>query len=1114
MIDAIGELMPTSTSFDLAVGYFYISGFELIKFAFSELMAKPDANVRVLMGNQTNVLTREALSQGQTPEEAALQDISDTDEDQASILHQFSKWMRSGRVQVKVYTGDANYFHAKSYLFQEDEHGLKGSAIVGSSNFSKAGLSGNTELNTFSQDNYRALKNWFDTIWDSDEVKDFSPELIKAVNEKLPHKDAEDYIPALATYLEFAKQYAKPPLNIGADGFWTALYPHQKIGVAECVNRIRQYGTALLCDGVGLGKTRTAAGVIKEFNTPKTLLLASSKLHEQWRRELEAVGVYKSSVYYLSKESLARLSASELRELAEYELVIIDEAHQGFKNSGRKMYRNMQYMLQYAKKPIYGLLLTATPWNNSRSDVFHLGRLFLRKENIPGNKPYANYLQFASRKAGRAFESDEKAFAAFWEDLFLQRTRKTYGGEEVSFAKRNFPTVEIIYEPKKQQALEDNFERISKLRLPYMDPLRYMEDTGDEFASDRLKLLFLKRADSSWVSFVSTLESIYSKLIKLQDELELVGKEDSELKRRFRQWITSSYGIDQNFADFSSAYLDETEDLTDFEITSRENRARYVRKMTERIEAINKRQAKKTVIQLLRDTEEDIKTLDLIREDLADAFNRKDEKFEAVRDAVQQAAASGEKVIIISQFRDTTINYFERLVNDQVLQEFRIAHVSGKPYDCFIGRDFEPMVKEEILNRFAPVAKNLPHFSNSAEEIDIVIGTDTLSVGQNLQDCRVIMNLDLPYNPMILEQRIGRIDRPRQDGQVQNIDIYTFPSIPVIEAELKMTDRLRTKLEGIFNDTRFDDLVLPEYEGFLRSVLKERGQAVEKMLDDTVERSIAPVHSPSHSSEYVKAQERLWSYLQKARPLVTENPVLPNMSVGSQFNDNETTAIVSTILRDVNEHEIEKLDLPITIESLDSDFVKVEAMWHRAIVNSADSTLDISKNIAKAEYRKVQKKLREWTAYQVNQYNEHIEEKKRTTGSLIETKAKNVAADIVAATKGSNRMFIIEQIKAAGYSPKILKTLSSSIEYIDSRDPEFLDVLDLHEDLNRLWADFAYYAEKFIGPESAGENTNEVFKQFSGRKASLENSETLIQIGHLYLQKTNKEKNNSAKYIV
>jgi HKD family nuclease len=1105
MKQALCEFLPKATSFEMAVGYFYVSGFELVQEAFQHLMLKNDAMIRILIGNQTNYETVEVFKAGLTPQQALIEDVVllGKEEEHIPTLHAIANWMREGRLQIKVYTGESNYFHAKSYLFGEDYRALKGSAIVGSSNFSVSGLIGNTELNSLSQDNYFALRNWFDNIWSSDEVTDFAPELMKVVDEQLPKKlIVKNYYPGLASYLDFARIYAKPPLEV-ID--WPELYPHQRVGVAECANRLRQFGTALLCDGVGLGKTRTAAGVIRHLATNKVLILASTKLHDQWESELLTVGLKPKEITFMSKEKVATMNAEELRKLSIYELIVIDEAHQGIKNSGTKIYRNLQYIMKHASQPISGLLLTATPWNNNRKDIFNLGRLFLQPEKVPAGRPYAEYLRFAARKASKAFEFDDDAFAALWEDLFLQRTRKTYGGKDVVFARRHFPAVKIIYEPKKQQAFEDNFERIESLRFSYMNPLRYVDDVDDQFASDRLKLLFLKRADSSWVSFESTLESIHQKLIKLVNDLNYVESDDTEVRGRFRQWISNSYKIDTRFDDMLSMYApDLIEDLTDFEIGSRENRMRYVRKMEERISSIDKRSAKKAIKNLIRDAQADLKVLDTIRNDLKAAFDRKDEKYEAVRNQIVQAVERGEKVLLISQFRDTTLHYFNQFVQDEKLGNYRIGHVTGKSEDCYTGIDKQLMAKEEILSRFSPRSKNAMHFVGD-NEIDIVIGTETLSVGQNLQDCRILMNLDLPFNPMNLEQRIGRIDRPRSDGQVSKIDIYSFPSMPVIEAELKMTERLRIKLEGIFKDTRFDDLILPEYEEYLRRVLTERkneGEAMAEMIDKTVDKQTVPLNSLSHSAEYIQAQARMWQFVTNyPKVSLPKNALLSETSV--QECDTPSVAVIKTILRDANGQDIDSIISPVIVGEWDEDLVRIEKIWCEAINNSANNTLEVPEHDAKSAMQSNSRLLAEWTLRMALRHNARFEGKKDVEGHLIEKKAKVVAASIQKEVKGPNKHYILQKVKEIGADPKVLKSLAEAIQYVDSRDSEYEDVLDLYEDISRLWNNLVYYLDRFTTESSSNtiESGEQSFSKISARLADHSTSESIWISGHIAVLK-------------
>ncbi|URI13760.1 hypothetical protein [Ligilactobacillus salivarius] len=173
-------------------------------------------------------------------------------------------------------------------------------------------------------------------------------------------------------------------------------------------------------------------------------------------------------------------------------------------------------ILKKANPDLKGLLLTATPWNNKREDVINIGTLFLDIDAIPNDRNYKQYLLLAGKtnKAVRGIAGDDVAFNQLWADLFLQRTRKTYDGKNVKFPNRKFPTVDIRYEPRKDQIFSDNFDTIVDLSFPYMDPIKYVIDSKrEDVGGKKLKLMLLKRADSSWVAYKKSLGSIIDRLI-------------------------------------------------------------------------------------------------------------------------------------------------------------------------------------------------------------------------------------------------------------------------------------------------------------------------------------------------------------------------------------------------------------------------------------------------------------------------------------------------------------------------------------------------------------------------------------------------------------------------
>lgn len=390
---------PEYRSLDVAVGYFYISGLLLVKEEITDFMDKRNGHFRILMGNETNGSTVNVLDGSNFSDYSALiKDKTKTDTSHisdAEFLSKINEWIENGQMEVKVYVGDADYFHAKSYLFASTLDAQHGTAIVGSSNFSKAGLEGNTELNVMSEDGYLALHRWYSDLWTSpNEVTDFSPDLINIVRASGAKKTIQEYKSVKETYYDFANLYGKPYSKLDPTQDWVKeLYAHQRTGVVKVKEKIDSFGTAVLSDGVGLGKTRTAAGVIRLYLQSETinniLVIADTKLEEQWHSELKAVGVTPSQYTYTSRQKLLQIPTDQLVK-AQYTLIIIDEAHQGFKNNNTEVYRKVAVIKQ-GTPGVKGLMLTATPWNNSRNDVLNIGSLFLNVDQIPQDRSYKQY---------------------------------------------------------------------------------------------------------------------------------------------------------------------------------------------------------------------------------------------------------------------------------------------------------------------------------------------------------------------------------------------------------------------------------------------------------------------------------------------------------------------------------------------------------------------------------------------------------------------------------------------------------------------------------------------------------------------------------------------------
>lgn len=235
--DVLKHLLTSNgnNSLNIAVGYFYASGLLLLKEELEEFMDKKNGTIKIIMGNETSKDTASVLA-GDTSTEEYLRKIPKllTDDIESmegdSFLEKIHKWILEDRISIKIYSGSANYFHAKTYLFYNRESVYKGDSITGSSNFSKNGLRGNTELNVLGNDNFSALYEWFDMLWYSDEVSPYSIDLLNIIEEQKPSlKSYANYQTVQESYYDFANIYAKSTVKFEDNSDWFQnLYDHQK----------------------------------------------------------------------------------------------------------------------------------------------------------------------------------------------------------------------------------------------------------------------------------------------------------------------------------------------------------------------------------------------------------------------------------------------------------------------------------------------------------------------------------------------------------------------------------------------------------------------------------------------------------------------------------------------------------------------------------------------------------------------------------------------------------------------------------------------------------------------------------------------------------------------
>ena len=1128
MTDALKYLLKQEEfkTLDVAVGYFYISGLLLLKDEIVNFIDNRNGHFRILMGNETNGATVNVLDDSKFDNYAELIHES-TEKDTKTIsdkafLGKVTEWIRDGKIEVKIYTGTANYFHAKSYLFASSLNANRGTAIVGSSNFSKAGLEGNTELNVLTEDGFFALHQWYNNLWLSkDEVTDFSPDLIKIAISNGAKETLQQYKPVKETYYDFANIFAQPYAELDMKQEWVQeLFPHQRSGIISVKEKLDSLNTAVLSDGVGLGKTRTAAGVIRLYleteSVNKILIIADTKLKQQWDDEMDAVGIKPHEYQYISRQQLVNIDDDQLKD-NNYTLIVIDEAHLGFKNNNTEAYKKVLYMKQ-CNPNVKGLLLTATPWNNAREDVINIGSLFLKVDAIPNDRKYKQYFLLSpnklTNKVVKHLANDDAAFKEFWSDVYLQRTRKTYGGKGTRFPHRNFPSVDIPYEPRKNEIFSNNFDVIADLKFPYQDPIKYIDDSKEELGAKQLKMMLLKRADSSWKAYATSLQHIVDKLEKLNETFLkpmsfLKGK---ELLNHYKGFLGDAYKVPEYedkvnllFKDFESM---EPVDPSQRSVRSQLRKQRYIENLKAQIDGLTVRKAKNAVEQMTADYNSDVSTLKMLIDSLNKAYSKVDEKVDEIIECIDEERAKGHKIILVSQFADTVEYYYDKLYThyNKPQLKYPMGMITGASntdengYSAKINQ--KPSTKKDVLNHFSPRSKKAIELIENNEQIDLVVATDTISTGQNLQDAVTLMNIDLPYNPMTLEQRIGRIDRPLTKGDNNDqIYIYTFPIYQSINSQLKMMKRLGNKMAGVLNDTEFDNVVLPQYEGYLKDITEKKQNAVKTMLDKTDDQMInhSDFSSEKHSEAYQQANKRMYDF--KANQLTPlKDPLIPDYSFSNGKKDH-SIAVVEIKYYDVNGSYLEKENILVDVnDSKKVEIIDAEKNLNGEIAFDVHNSKALSQGDALTAVEKAKDRIYNVVKQQVAEYNKQHEFFAKNIDS---TKNKTSVKAAVALRNSAMQepKMVMSKLQSVNVDPKLLKDITKYVETIDKDDDLFPIVQEIANNPNVFWLEISKYI-RFFNPDSIREmeNVGKNIQKASTRKADLEKTQYKVLDGNIVIK--------------
>lgn len=763
---------------NIATGFFYISGFNLLIEELKKYLETPNHQLNLVMGKRTDTTTKYIL-------ESSLEDyinykqqlnyISQLDLTARDVI---SKYLKK-QINIKIYT--KGQFHPKMYILTNPKETRNITefpiVILGSSNFTKKGISdhsednANLELNIEINNKFEceALEDWFFQLFEEGEDLDLNL-LIETINKTEPK--SIQFEKGLINSFKIIQMYIYlvlgDLLNIEREN---SLREYQEAAIPILDYRLKKFNGCLLSDPVGVGKTRSACAIVNKYalNGEKILILVPKAvfLEDKWQNELKNVSgnnypIIKDNITILKHSTFRNYSYDQIMKFEYFDdpisLIVIDEAHH-LRNSGyydenkqiigNRLYANVKLLQEKNSSRL--LLITATPQSNSVRDIYNLYSLFLSPgtailpplfddsneansqrellKKIP--RPIEQFLEYENLI--KSEDSDEKRIKLAFEvinavnsQLILIRSRESIKGlPGIKFKhivnewwKYSYSNAYMNISDKFIKALKNLNDPLAHIdwSITYKNYSGSTDLTKIKFAyipNEHHNLNFIR--SNLYYVFSSSLFALYNSIKRKVDENKDIksyfenNKSISRVKEENIKWIT--------FAELNSLILNDQKILND-----------------------------------LKNLMESYLTVEISYKDengkliKSKSFDE-DAKIERLILGLQQR--EDRKILIFCRFIDT-VNYVYMRIKNKFQDSLKVKVLTGKNSN---------KERLEIINSFK--------FDN----VDVLISSEILGEGIDLEECNHIIHFDQHWNPNIIVQRVGRIDRSGSDEYAESIII-------------------------------------------------------------------------------------------------------------------------------------------------------------------------------------------------------------------------------------------------------------------------------------------------------------------------------------------------------
>jgi ERCC4-related helicase len=887
--DTLIEVSKDYSEISIATGYWDLEGMKLILPQIEKY-----AKIRLLIGREPMIARYHMqLPEPDYPDKdfkydlAALKPDSSLTETVAKIKELIEK----GTLEVRVYR--KNFLHAKCYIFGSYTSDTA-VGIIGSSNFTKNGLTHNTELNALESDHRIVLSEpkttsqevghlfWFDSFWNDETTEKWNEEFGDILSmSTVGHITYSPYEMYMATLWHLYKNEVTEEITLSAD-ISKNLYAFQRRNAQLLINKIEKTGLAMLADSVGLGKTITAGAVIKHYleqGARRIYVIAPARLIPQWKDDLadkhDIFGGYELVSMQDMKAVEDEMSRDKYRNV---DLFIIDEAHNLRNDNSTRHIKILEWFSNNPESKV--LLLTATPVNNQLTDFVNQIQLASKGklDSFPivfttsKKREVVDFFEAVKRLVSYIKERENANEPVDWDRVnkvmrqglkhFLVRSTRNgimkdfngglLGNDGIM---RAFPTsivkpTEYNFSTKNDKIVSDQIEESVGASFEGRDPRSIDIDKlvsitqRTEHPLDTMKTGALSSESTQSGVFTNLFQIVltfgfapykakiydhrfYGKTPEEIKEYKLKPKESfallsqvsihniirvSLLKRlesspfalknsiqnylnrlaTFSEWLEKGYIL--SFKDIAELVKEYGDDLEDMPMDALDEKIAADPKVYN-IEALKN--------DILRD-QKIAKTLI----ELCGAIEKNDDKLTRFVELIKEIKqTTGSKKILVFSFYADTIKYLEKNLGAHLteLEMKESSFVTGA----------NALDIKQITGRFSPLSKG---YTIDAEHpaINYLFATDVLSEGQNLQDCPVLINFDLHWNPVRMIQRNGRINR--LGSQYDTVYVYNMAPEKQLETYLKLVKRLEQKINKIAHTIGTDQSILGEQENPLEYI--------------------------------------------------------------------------------------------------------------------------------------------------------------------------------------------------------------------------------------------------------------------------------------------------------